>query len=282
MQDFEIRPLTGAFGAEVIGLDTGAAASPETLARVKRALLDHALLVFRDQDLTPEQHISFSRHFGELEEHVQTRFLLKGHPEIFVVSNVTEGGKDIGAKNCALTWHSDHSYMALPSLGSLFYAVTIPKEGGETCFADMRMAYDDLPAEKKQSLTGLQAVHDYYRLQQTQFPDRPLTPDQLAKAPPVTHPVVRTHPESGRKSLFLGGNVISKCFDASGKEQSRDIVMDLLETATQERYVYTHSYRPGDMVFWDNRCTMHRAAAYDDGTHPRIMHRTTILGDKPF
>jgi taurine dioxygenase len=282
MADLGVRPLGGAFGAEIVGFDIGAANSAESVGRIKQALLDHALLVFRDQDITPEQHIVFSRHFGELEEHVQTRFLLKGHPEIFVVSNVTADGKDIGAKNCALTWHSDHSYMALPSLGSLFYAVTIPDQGGETCFADMRAAYDDLPTGKKERLVGLQAVHDYLRLQTMQFPDRPLTPEQLAKAPPVLHPVVRTHPESGRRSLFLGGNVISKCVDASGTEQSRDIVMDLLEIATHDRYVYTHHYKPGDLVFWDNRCTMHRAAAYDDGTYPRIMHRTTILGDKPF
>jgi taurine dioxygenase len=282
MENFDIRPLDGAFGAEIIGFDIARPASAEAVARIKQALLDHALLVFRDQNMTPGQHVAFSQRFGELEEHVQKRFLLNGHPEIFVVSNVTAGGKDIGAKNCALSWHSDHSYMALPSLGSLFYAVTIPKEGGRTCFADMRLAYDDLPDAEKRRLSGLRAVHDYYRLQQTQFPDRPLTPEQLAATPPVAHPIVRTHPESARKSLFLGGNVISKCLDADGKELPREIAVDLLEAATQKKNVYVHEYRPGDLVFWDNRCTMHRAETYDDGTYPRIMHRTTILGDKPF
>jgi taurine dioxygenase len=281
MTSMTIRPLGSSFGAEILGFDIGGGGTAEEVALLKQALLDHGLLVFREQEITPPQHIAFSRHFGELEEHVQTRFLLKNHPEIFVVSNVVAGGKDIGAKNCALSWHSDHSYMALPSLGSLFYAVTIPAEGGDTCFADMRAAYDDLPAGKKQDLVGLSAVHNYLRLQQAQFPDRPLTAEQLAKTPPVAHPIVRHHPESKRKSLFLGGNVIARCLDAVGNELSRDIVMELLEFATQEKFVYTHKYRPGDLVFWDNRCTMHRAAAYDDGTYPRIMHRTTILGDKP-
>jgi taurine dioxygenase len=281
MADITIRPLDGNFGAEVLGFDISTGGDARTLALLKQAILDHALLIFREQEITPQQHIAFSRNFGELEEHVQTRFLLKNHPEIFVVSNVMADGKDIGAKNCALSWHSDHSYMALPSLGSLFYAVTIPDQGGETCFADMRAAYDDLPSDKKRSLTGLSAVHDYLRLQQAQFPDRPLTPEQLAKTPPVAHPIVRHHPESNRKSLFLGGNVIAKCLDPAGNELSRDIVMELLEIATKEKFVYTHKYQPGDLVFWDNRCTMHRAAAYDDGTYPRVMHRTTILGDKP-
>ncbi len=281
MTNMTIRPLGGSFGAEILGFDIGSGGTAQELALLKQALLDHGLLVFREQEITPPQHIAFSRNFGELEEHVQTRFLLKNHPEIFVVSNVVAGGKDIGAKNCALSWHSDHSYMALPSLGSLFYAVTIPAEGGDTCFADMRAAYDELPAGKKQELVGLSAVHDYLRLQQAQFPDRPLTAEQLAKTPPVAHPIVRHHTESKRKSLFLGGNVIARCLDPVGNELPRDIVMELLEFATQEKFVYTHKYRPGDLVFWDNRCTMHRAAAYDDGTYPRIMHRTTILGDKP-
>jgi taurine dioxygenase len=282
VSSLEIRPMSIEFGAEILGFDISKPALPEDVAVIHKALLDYALLVFRDQDVTPEQHIAFSRHFGDLEEHVQTKYLLKGHPEIFIVSNVTENGKDIGAKNCALSWHSDHSYMPLPSLGSLFYAVTIPEQRGDTWFADMRKPYDELSADTKETIAGLKAVHDYLRLQQTQFPDRPLTPEQIAKTPPVAHPVVRTHPETGRKSLFLGGNVISKCFDLAGNELSRDIVIDLLDHATREQYLYIHGYKPGDMVFWDNRCTMHRAGAYDDGTFPRLMHRTTILGDKPF
>lgn len=282
MATLEIRPLPGSFGAEILGFDCAGAIADEDFARVLAGFHQYSLLVFRDQDLTPERQIAFSRRFGTLVEHTQPQFLLKGYPEIYVVSNVVEGGREIGAKNCALAWHSDHSYMTEPALGSLFYAVTIPSVGGETWFAGMYQPWDDLPAERKEELRDLKAVHDYLRLQQTQFPESPLTPKQIADAPPVAHPLARIHPDTRRRSLFLGDNVISHVVTPDGRTLSRDMVVELLHYAVQEQYVYRHAYKPGDMVFWDNRCTLHMAGGYDDGTHPRRMHRTTVKGDRPF
>lgn len=280
---FEAIPLDGPFGAEIRGIDLSRPLDPETFDAIRHAFHQNGILLFRDQDLTPAQHIAFSRPFGELEEHVQTQFLLPDHKEIFVVGNQTVDGQPIGAVNCALSWHSDHSYHALPSLGSLFYGVVVPQVGGDTWFAEMSRPYADLPEDMKQTLHGMQAVHDYRRLVETQFPFRlPFISEQaFARVPPVAHPVVRTHPVTRRKSLFLGGNVISHTVK-DGRQDSRDIVVDLLDRATADRYVYKHKWRKGDLVFWDNRCTMHRAGAYDDGTHPRLMHRTTLLGGAPF
>ncbi len=280
---FETIPLQGPFGAEIRGLDLSCLLDAETSEAVRHAFHLHGILLFRNQDLTPAQHIAFSRLFGALEEHVQTQFLLPGHPEVFIVSNQTMNGKPMGATNCALTWHSDHSYHALPSLGSLFHAIVVPPEGGDTCFAEMYRPYAELPASTKEKIDGLHAVHDYRRLVETQFPHRlpSISAESFARVPPVAHPVARTHPVTRRKSLFLGGNVISHTIKDK-RQDSRDIVVDLLQWATQDRFVYRHAWRKGDLIFWDNRCTMHRAGGYDDGTRLRVMHRTTLLGGVPF
>jgi taurine dioxygenase len=280
---FDTVPLDGPFGVEIRGIDLSKPLPGETFDAIRHAFHQHGILLFRDQDLSPAQHIAFSQPFGVLEEHIQTQFLLPGHPEIFVVSNQTVDGKPIGATNCALSWHSDHSYHALPSLGSLFYGVLVPSVGGDTWFAEMVRPYAELPAETKDSLDGLYAVHDYRRLVETQFPERLpfISAEAFARVPPVAHPVARTHPVTRRKSLFLGGNVISHTVK-DNRQDSRDVVVDLLAWATQERFVYKHKWRKGDLVFWDNRCTMHRAGGYDDGTHARVMHRTTLLGGVPF
>ncbi len=280
---FECVPLDGPFGAEIRGVDLSEPINPETFDAIRHAFHLHGVVLFRDQDLTPAQHIAFSRRFGALEEHVQTEFLLPGHPEIFIVSNKTADGRPVGATNCALSWHSDHSYHALPSLGSLFYAREVPAVGGDTLFAEMYTPYEALGAARRAALDGLLAVHDYRRLVTVQFPHRlPFIGEAaFARVPPVAHPVVRTHPVTRRKSLFLGGEVISHTL-RDGQQDSRDIVGELLAWATRDAFVYRHKWRAGDMVFWDNRCTMHRAGGYDDGTHGRLMHRTTLLGGVPF
>jgi taurine dioxygenase len=279
----DVIPLDGPFGAEIRDVDLSQPLDVETFEAIRFAFHSHGLLLFRGQDLTPAQHIAFSRPFGALEEHVQTDFLLPGHPEIFVVSNQTRDGKPIGATNCALSWHSDHSYHALPSLGSLFYGVVVPEVGGDTWFAEMYRPYEALPADRKQAIHGLFAVHDYRRLVEKQFPHRlgHISQASFDRVPPVAHPVARTHPVTRRKSLFLGGEVISHTIK-DGRQDSRDIVADLLAWATQPRFVYQHRWRKGDLIFWDNRCMMHRAGGFDDGTYPRVMHRTTLMGGAPF
>ena len=187
---FEIRNLDAPLGAEILGLDLSNGAEPADIARIKAALADRGVLVFRDQaDLSPSQHVEFSRHFGPLEIHVQQSFHHKQHPEILIVSNVVEDGKPIGLTDAGRYWHSDLSYVAEPSLGSLLHARELPDEGGDTLFASMVAAYDALPSGLRERIDGLEAEHSYEarnKIQQAKYGDlRPgLSEDQRAKVPP--------------------------------------------------------------------------------------------------
>jgi len=204
---FQFRRLGAALGAEIVDLDLSRPIDDETFAAVRRAFMESdGLLVFRDQRITPEQHIAVSRRFGPLMIHVLDKFLLPGHPEILRVSNVIENGEPIGLGDAGRIWHSDLSYTPEPSLGSLLYALEIPTEGGDTSFANMAAAYDALPRETRQRLDGKSAVHSYghsyAKFSGSKF--RPqLTQKQKDQVAEVVHPVARTHPETGRKTLFV-------------------------------------------------------------------------------
>ncbi|WP_066741347.1 TauD/TfdA family dioxygenase [Cupriavidus sp. D384] len=283
-QDFEIRPLDAALGAEVIGLDLDQPLSAEDFRRIHRAHLDHHVVVFRDQRITPAQQIAFSRRFGPLQIHVLHQFQLADHPEILIVSNVLKDGKPIGLGDAGHFWHSDLSYKETPSLGSLLHAIDLPAEGGDTLFANMHAAYDGLPAALKQKIEGLTAEHTYlarYAELQKRSPWRPnLTPEQIAQVKPVVHPVVRTHPETGRRALFVSEHFTTKIVGLPDDE-SRALLDALFAHSVQPEYVYRHQWRQHDLVFWDNRSLLHLAAGTPDHLR-RVMFRTTIEGDTPF
>src|SRR5690606_33152930 len=205
-QSFAIQPLEGPLGAEIIGLDLSRPVNDTDFARSHRAHMDHGLLVFRDQRITPQQQIDYSRRFGPLQIHVLKQFLLANHPEIFIISNNIENGQPVGLGDAGKFWHSDLSYKDIPSLGSMLYAQELPEEGGDTLFASQQAAYEALPVELKARLEGRRAAHSYLaRYDDEVFAGirRPtLTPEQIAEVKPAIHPVVRTHPETGRKGLF--------------------------------------------------------------------------------
>ncbi|MDE1166177.1 MAG: TauD/TfdA family dioxygenase [Pseudomonas sp.] len=283
-QTFEIRPLQGLVGAEIIGLDLTRALSDEDFARVHRAHLDHHVVVFRDQRITPQQQIEFSRRFGVLQIHVLKQFLLAGHPEILIVSNIVENGQPVGLGDAGKYWHSDLSYKELPSLGSMLHAQELPSEGGDTLFADMHRAYDTLPAHLRSAIEGRSAVHSYtarYSEGKNAASWRPtLTAEQLAQVVTVTHPVVRTHPENGRKALFVSEGFTTHIVDLPADE-SRDLLAQLYAHSVQPDNVYRHQWQPHDMVFWDNRSLIHLAAGTPEHLR-RKLFRTTIQGDAPF
>jgi len=203
----EINRLGGALGAELRGLDLSESLGGNLLETVRQAFIDHSVLVFRDQTLTPEQLVTFSGLFGESVPHLLEGFQHEENPKVFLISNVQEDGKPKGAIYAGQYWHSDLSYMPKPALGSMLNAVEIPKTGGDTMFANMYLAYEMLSDTMKSLIADLQAVHDYTHAYDTVFsklPGRPpMTEDEKAKVPPVTHPIVRTHPDSGRKALFV-------------------------------------------------------------------------------
>jgi taurine dioxygenase len=280
-----IRPLSRAAGAEVTGIDLKRPPAPEVLASLQKALGENGILLFRDADLTPEQHIAFSRAFGPLESHVVGEFNLAGHPEIFIVSNVKEEGKLKGAVYAGQYWHSDLSYMAKPSMGSLLLCQEMPEIGGDTMWANMYLAYENLSDTMRGFLGGLKAIHDYSHAYDTYFAHLkerpPLTPEQRAKTPPVVHPMVRTHPVTGRKALYVNPGFTTGIVGLP-QEESQPILDFLFRHSTRPEFIYRHKWRVHDMIFWDNRCTMHYALSDYDFSVRRHMHRTTVAGDAPY
>lgn len=283
-QSFEIRPLDGGLGAELVGLDLSRPLNPQDFARVHGAHLEHKLLIFRDQRITPAQQVAFSRRFGELQIHVLKQFQLGGQPEVFVISNIVENGQPVGLGDAGKFWHSDLSYKEVPSLGSMLYAQELPEEGGDTLFADQQRAYETLPEALRRAIEGKFAVHSYtarYDDEVFEGIRRPqLTAEQLAEVRTVEHPVVRTHPETGRKGLFVNENFTTHIVGVP-EEESRQILAELFAHSARPEFVYRHQWQPNDLLFWDNRSLIHLATGCPNHLRRR-MHRTTIQGDAPF
>ncbi|GGD85819.1 TauD/TfdA dioxygenase family protein [Caballeronia grimmiae] len=283
-QRITIRPFDGPLGAEVIGLDLSRPLSQADFARIHRAHLDYHVLVFRDQRITPEQQVAFSRRFGPLQRHVLHQFALSGHPEVLIVSNIVENGKPIGLGDAGHFWHSDLSYKEKPSLGSMLHAQELPATGGDTLFANQHLAWDTLPAHLRQAVEGRTAEHTYlakYAELQKRSPWRPnLTAEQIAEVKPVVQPIVRTHPETGRKALFVSEHFTTRVIGMP-EDESRALLDAIFAHSVQPAFVYRHAWREHDMVFWDNRSVMHLAAGTPDDQR-RKLYRTTIEGDTPF
>jgi taurine dioxygenase len=280
----EIRPLDDALGAEVLGLDLSQPLTPYELDRIHQAHLDRHVLVFRDMRITPAQQVAFSQRFGPLQIHVLKDFQLAGHPEVLIVSNIKEDDKPIGLGDAGHFWHSDLSYKDKPSLGSMLHAQELPSEGGDTLFANQHTAYEALPQELKKLIAPLVAEHTYlakYEELRARSPWRPkLSQQQLDEVKPVVHPVVRIHPETGRKALFVSEHFTTRIVGLP-EDESRAVLDELFERSVRPEHVYRHQWAPHDMVFWDNRSVMHLAAGTPDHLR-RKLFRTTIEGDAPF
>jgi taurine dioxygenase len=246
------------------------------------------VVVFPGQVLTPEQHITFSRQFGELEHHLRQDRCRPGYPELFVVSNIIENGKPIGSTDAGFFWHSDLCYAAEPSRGSLFYAHEIPMQDGEpkgdTLFASMTAAYDALPEETQRTLLGHKAVNSYfagYTRERKGAPRAALTAEQRAKVPDMLHPSVRTHPATGKKCLFVCEAYTTELVGLDPQE-SRNLLDLLFEHLKEDRFVYRHRWAPGDFLIWDNCATQHRAVIDYELPLRRRMERTTLRGSVPY
>lgn len=279
-----VHRAPAALGAEIRGVDLSRAIDDETFREIAAAWREHEVIFFRGQALTPEQHVAFSRRFGELEHHVRQECCRPGFPEIFVVSNVIENGKPIGSRDAGLFWHSDLCYKREPSRGSLFYAREVPVENGQprgdTMFSSMTAAYDALPQGTKQVLEGRQAVnsyvHGYYR-DRNSGPRPRLTAQQMRKTPDVAHPVVRAHPDTGRKCLFVNEGYTTRIVDMDPGE-SDALLAELFAHIRKPQFVYRHRWQVADFLIWDNCATQH--CAVPDYALPlrRVMERTTLTG----
>ena len=277
MQPIQVNPLSNCdFFAEIVGADLRHDDDPQFRA-IKAAHLKHGVIVIRDQAMTPADQIGFSRRFGPLAIHVLQEQLLEGYPEILQVSNKTRDGRYVGLPDAGRFWHTDQSYEQKPALGSLLYALEIPEDGsGDTWFCDMATAYEALSPTMKARLDGLRGMHIYNHSHE----EFSLDEDQQTRLPGYDHPIVRTHPETGRKALYLGGKLL-KYIVGMDETESTELLDDLYAHCDDGRIIYKHKWRQGDVVFWDNRCTMHYAQPYDDKRFTRHMHRTTVQGDRP-
>ena len=277
-QNFEVRPFSAAVGAEIVGLDLSRPLNDADFARVHQAHLDYNVVVFRGQRITPQQQIDFSRRFGVLQIHVLKQFLLANHPEVFIISNIIENGQPVGLGDAGKFWHSDLSYKEFPSLGSMLYAQELPEEGGDTLFASQQLAYETLPGELRQAIDGKRAAHSYtarYADEVFKGIRRPtLTEAQLAEVKAVVHPVVRTHPETGRKGLFVNENFTTHILDVA-EDESRQILAELYAHSAKPEFIYRHQWQDGDMVFWDNRALIHLATGCPSHLRRR-MHLSLI------
>jgi len=281
----EIRPLSDVLGAEIIGADVNNLRD-EDFRRIHRAHLDHGVIVLRDQHVTPDEHIAFSRRFGDLDYQVLDQYSLPGYREILVLTNKVTDGKPLGLADAGRRWHTDMSYNEVPPLGSLLYGLEVPPEGGDTKFANLYAAYDALPEATKRRVAGLKGIHDYVRHYKraddlSGGKRAKLSDAQMASLKQAVHPIVRTHPETGRKALYIDeGHTIG--IEGMSDEEAKPLLKELYEHATRPEFVYTHKWRLFDIVFWDNRCLLHQAQPYDAAKHVRYMHRTTVKGDRPF
>ncbi len=281
---FEVNRLGDRFAAEIVGIDLSRPLSDDEFSAVRDAWFDAGVVVFRDQHLSPARQVAFSGRFGELIVHVMRQFLLPDHPEILLISNRKHAdGAPMGFEDAGRYWHSDISYDERPAMGSHLYAVEIPPAGGDTLFADMRHALRTLPDDLRRRIDGRRARHSYtrnWRRNETVEGGRPaISAEQRGRLPDVSHPMIRKNEDTGEEALFVnpGFTFAVEDMDEAGSEA---LLSALFEHSTRETFVYTHRWRPRDLLCWDNRTVMHRATMYDPA-HTRHMHRTTIAGSRP-
>ncbi|MDE1145916.1 MAG: TauD/TfdA family dioxygenase [Azospirillaceae bacterium] len=282
LEALRTRALKPGFGAEILDVDLKTA-GPAEVGQVVDAFHRFGAILLRGQDLDPAGLKAFLGRFGPLEGHTQTKFTLPGHPEVYILSNKVVDGKPIGAHNDGVGWHTDYSYKAEPVMCTMLYAVEVPDEGSDTLLADLCAAYDALPEEKRAQLDGLQLHHSYeYFMTSRQFlrVDK-LSPELKAQNPDVFHPLVRTHPADGRKALWVSTGTVKEVVGMPNPD-GLELLDELVEFVTQDRFVHAHKWQVGDILIWDNRCTLHTGTLYDDKKYTRLMHRMWVKGDKPF
>jgi taurine dioxygenase len=278
MGSFSITPLTPHTGAEVVGLDFTELVEPEACATLNRAFADHHVLVMRDQHFTPDQFKVAAQVFGELQIHDKKEHHVPGHSDVYYVSNdeIVNGRRIIPGE----TFHTDHSNHPRPPKATMLFAVELPSSGGDTQYVNMHDAYDDLSESTKQRIDGLKAVHVYL----SKYSPRPLghiSEESRRNVPaPGIHPLVRTHPENGRKALFLNPVRMESILGMEDAD-ALALIDDLMRHATQKKYEYRHKWRHGDWVLWDNRSVMHQANPDYDMSERRYLYRLMLQGEMP-
>ncbi|WP_188973267.1 TauD/TfdA dioxygenase family protein [Neoroseomonas lacus] len=287
----QLTPLAAALGAELRGLDLGSGVTSEAATTVLEALHRYGVVVVRDQRLTPQEQLDFMERLGPVKKSSYSRansFCVPGYPDMMVISNIVEDGRNIGLMDAGAMWHADGTHMAHPDMYTALYALEVPQRAGEslgdTLFTSTAEAYDALPDALKKRVAGRSAIHSFAhhiekkrRLGDLRRP--PLTDAQKAELPDVEHPIVAVHPVTGRKNLFVTEGHTARIAGLPPAE-SDELLEELWAHIRRPEFIYRHSWRVGDLLIWDNRATQH-LAIFDYGDLPRKMHRVETLGPVP-
>jgi len=276
-----VRPLTAHLGAEISDVKLAEDISDDVFHAIYRAYLRYQVLVFPPQELPPERQVKFARRFGEVQIHVMNQYHADGFPELYRLSNLDDQGRPNGKHpdKGTLYWHTDGSWRRVTGQATIIYGEVVPTIGGETHFCDMYGAYERLDPAWKSRIANLRAMHNLDFSRTRRHGEDPMSEAQRRETPPVDHPVVRTHPETGRKCLYLGDHAES--IVGMPYAEGRALIEDLNALAVHTDLTYEHRWTPRDLIVWDNRCVMHRATPYDPATQGRVVRRCTVLGEIP-
>lgn len=280
---FEVRALTPNLGAAISGVKLADGLADEVFHALYRAFLRYQVLLFPPQDLPPGRQVEFARRFGEVQVHVMNQYHADGYPELYRLSNLDAHGKPNGKHpdKGTLAWHTDGSWQRVTGQATIIYGEVMPQrgEGGETQFCDTYGAYERLSPAWKTRVANMRAVHNLDFSRTRRHGEDPMTEAQRLAKPPVDHPVVRTHPETGRKCLYLGDH--AEYIVGMPYEEGRALIEELNALAVHAELTYEHRWTPRELIVWDNRCVMHRATPYDPATQGRVIRRCTVLGEVP-
>jgi len=279
--DLRIKPLTRALGAALPEVDLSAGIDQAAFDAVYHALLRYQVLLFGPLDLPPGRQVEFARRFGEVQVHVMNQYHADAYPELYRLSNLDERGEPSGKHpdKGTLAWHTDGSWQRRTGHVTIIYGEVVPEQGGETHFCDMYGAYERLSPVWKERIAGLRAVHNLDFSRTRRHGEQPMTAEQRAAVPPVDQPIVRTHPDTGRKCLYLGDH--AEYIQGMEYDEGRALIDELNTLAVHPDLTYEHRWVPGQLIVWDNRCVMHRATEYDPATERRVVRRCTVVGEVP-
>jgi taurine dioxygenase len=270
-----VRPLSSALGAEIVGVDLSAPLDDGTFAQIRDAWHEHLVILLRGQELSEEDEVRFGERFGPPAV-IHTKEFVRGHPAVMLISNIREDGKPIGAlPDGEMQFHSDQCHQERPAMASMLYAIEVPRAGGNTLFANGYRAYETLPAEIKRRIDGRKALNAY------DYHGSAMKRGAMLRdgVPSYVHPVVRTHPATGRKALYVN-RLMTVRIEGVPEDESDELLAFLFDHQERSEFIYEHVWRPGDLLMWDNRCTLHARTDFSPSER-RLMRRVTILGEKP-
>lgn len=271
------KPLKPGFGVEILDVDI-ATADSAMLSDVVATFHHHGAIVLRNQKLTPQAQLVFTRLFGEPEENARKEYCHPDYPQVYILSNKMVNSRPIGDPDAGYGWHTDNSYSKLPALCTILHAIEVPPEGSDTQLSDLCAAWDALPAVRQCELDGLVIHHSYAALAEKR--KITMTEEMKRSYPDVYHPLVRRHAADGRKVLWVSTGTVRGVVGMPNP-QGVDLIDELVAFATQEQFIYSHKWAVGDVLVWDNRCTLHRATPYDKTKYTRLVHRTWVRGEAP-